>query len=362
MNKLYTLLLFCFLGINGLQAQEEATPPVDTTIYVVADKAPRFPGCEKLDTTETVIYDCAQKSLLRFIYDNVGYPLEARRQNLEGTVVASFVVEKDGTISYPSIVKDIGGGCGQEVMRVVGAMNEVGIRWRAGLKAGKSVRTRFNLPVKFRLEEAPDFIMVGRDSVFTNLEKQVTYTAGDEELVTFIKQNTQVPAGWQDSCYVGYMDISLLVRPNGSVKVMNVNDYNKLGFDFQFEAIQMANATYGKWTPAICKGRAVPALIDFRVPFESDAPNCTAFLDDFTKAETLAAEGSELFNKGEKEPGLEKLSAAIELFPNNADFRYLRGQAYLADKNFELACEDFKVVREVLTNSPVEDVYPILCR
>lgn len=360
MGKKFTLIAFLFCTFFSVCAQEEVVS--DTTIYVVSDKAPRFPGCEQLDTTETVIYDCAQKSLLRFIYDNVGYPLAARQQNLEGTVVASFVIEKNGTISYPSIIKDIGGGCGQEVMRVVGAMNEVGIRWKPGVKEGKPVRLRFNLPVKFRLAEAPDFVMVGRDSVFTNLEQTITYKGGDEALEAFVKEKLKTPTGYQDSCYIGYMDISLLVRPNGTVKVLNVNDYTALGFDFQFEAIQVANATFNKWTSAICKGREVPALVDFRVPFESQNAECAAMITAFSEAELTAAEGSDLFNKGEKEAGLAKLSEAIEQFPDNADFRYLRGQAYLAEKNFEAACEDFKVVREILTNSPVEDVYPVLCR
>ncbi len=360
MNKLFTLLILCLLTSTAIYAQDEM--PADTTVYVVSDQAPRFPGCEKLDTTEVVIYECAQRNLLRFVYDNVRYPFDARDKNISGTVVASFVIEKDGTTSDAKIIKDIGGGCGEEVLRIVNAMNEVFIRWKPGMIAGVPVRTRFNLPVKFRLEEALDYIMIERDTVYTVLDKNATFTAGEEALSTFIDANVKTPIGYQDSCYIGNMDVSLLVNPDNSVKVLNVNDYNNLGFDFQFEAILMANSTSGKWTPAVRKERDVPTLTDIAILFKSENPTCQTLFSDFEKAEQLANEGSELYNSGSTEEGLAKLTQAVEMFPDNTNFRYLRGQVYMANKDFEKACEDYTIVRNTLTTSPVNDIYPIICR
>jgi len=359
MNKLFTLFILCLLA-NVSYAQDEM--PTDTTIYVVSDQAPRFPGCEKLDTTEVVIYECAQRNLLRFIYDNVRYPFEAREQNLSGTVVASFVIEKDGSVSDAKIIKDIGGGCGEEVLRIVNAMNDVFIRWKPGTIKGVPVRTRFNLPVKFRLEEALDYVMIERDSVYTILDKNVAFAAGEEALNAFVMENIKIPVGYQDSCFIGNMDVSLLVNPDNSVKVINVNDYNNLGYDFQFEALLMANGTFGKWTPAVRKERMVPTLADVPVLFKSENPACTTLVTDYEKAEQLANEGSELYNAGNIEEGMEKLSQAIEMFPENTNFRYLRGQAYMAANDFEKACEDYTIVRNILTTSPVNDIYPILCK
>ena len=359
MNRLLTLFILCLLA-NTVFSQDEM--PADTTIYIVSDQAPRFPGCEKLDTTQVVIYECAQRNLLRFVYDNVRYPYDARDKNISGTVVASFVVEKDGTISDAKIIKDIGGGCGEEVLRIVNAMNEVFIHWRPGMKAGKPVRTRFNLPVKFRLEEALDYVIVGRDSVYTILDKTASFTAGEEALSTFVNTNTKVPMGYQDSCYIGNIDVSLLVNPDNSVKVINVNDYNNLGYDFQFEAILLANSTFGKWTPAVRKERNVPTLTDIAILFKSENASCQTLFTDFEKAEQLANEGSELYNAGNVAEGLEKLTQAINMFPENTNFRYLRGQAYMAENDFEKACEDYTIVRNILTTSPVNDIYPILCK
>lgn len=359
MNKLFTLFILCLLA-NTVFAQDEM--PIDTTVYIVSDQAPRFPGCEKLDTTETVIYECAQRNLLRFVYDNVRYPFEARNQDISGTVVVSFIVEKDGTISDSKVIKDIGGGCGNEVLRIVNAMNDVFIRWRPGMTAGIPVRTRFNLPVKFRLEEALDYVMIGQDSVYTNLDKNVSFIEGEEALSNYVDENLKIPVGYQDSCYIGNMDVSLLVNPDNSVKVINVNDYNNLGYDFQFEAILMANSSFGKWTPAVRKERNVSTLADIPVQFKSDKATCQTLLTDFEKAEQLANEGSELYNTGNLDEGLEKLNQAIEMFPENTNFRYLRGQVYMAENDFEKACEDYTIVRNILTTSPVNDIYPILCK
>lgn len=359
MNKLFTLFILCLMT-NTVFAQDEML--ADTTIYIVSDKAARFPGCEKLDTTEAVIYECAQRNLLRFVYDNVRYPFEAREQNLSGTVVASFVVEKDGTTSGAKVIKDIGGGCGKEVLRIVNAMNEVFIRWKPGMKEGVPVRTQFNLPVKFRLDEALDYVMVKRDTVYTILDNNAFFTAGEEELSNFVDTNIKAPMGYQDSCYVGNMDVSLLVNPDSSVKVINVNDYNNLGYDFQFEAILMANSSFEKWTPAVRKERNVPTLVDIPVLFKSEKASCQSLFTNFEKAEKLANEGSELYNAGSIEEGLEKLNQAIILFPDNTNFRYLRGQIYMAASDFDKACEDYSVVRNILTTSPVDDIYPILCK
>lgn len=360
MNKIITLIVVFVLSVNFISAQE--TIEQDTTIHLVAQKAPRFPGCEQLDTTEVVKYECAQKNLLLFIYENVRYPLLARQENIEGTVVSSFVVEKDGTISSPEIIKEIGGGCGQEVLRIVGAMNQVKIRWKPGTIDGKPVRVRFNLPVKFKLEEAPDYVMVGLDSVYTNLDKETYYTDGQEALVKMFNESMEAPNGYQDSCYVGYMDVSLLVNPDKTVKVMNVNDYNNLGFDFQFEAIRLGNMTFNQWTPAERKGRKVSTVTDLRIPFIPQSKECASLVSQFEEAEAIAFKGSELYNTGETAEGIAQLSIAISMFPDNADFLYLRGQAYLSEQEIDLACDDFRRVRNILTTSPIHDIVPVLCK
>ena len=64
---------------------------------------PRFPGCEKLDTTLAAKAKCAEVALLTFFNRNIEYPYQARQANTQGTVVINMVVEPDGLISNPKI-------------------------------------------------------------------------------------------------------------------------------------------------------------------------------------------------------------------------------------------------------------------
>jgi TonB family protein len=83
-----------------------------------------------------------------FLYRIIKYPKKAIRKNITGVVYAGFVVEKDGQISNVKILRDIGGGCGKEVLRVINAMP----KWKPGIFNGEPVRTEFVLPITFNLE------------------------------------------------------------------------------------------------------------------------------------------------------------------------------------------------------------------
>jgi len=123
---------------NPLNDQEEP-------IYKVVDVQPSFPGCEDIDD-EVKRKKCTDKEWLDFIYGNLNYPLLARENGVEGMVVVTYIVEKDGTITNAKIVRDIGAGCGEEAMRVINLMP----KWNPGILAGQPVRVQFNFPVKFK--------------------------------------------------------------------------------------------------------------------------------------------------------------------------------------------------------------------
>jgi protein TonB len=97
--------------------------------------------------------NCATKALMMFVYGNVRYPEEAEAYGTEGMAVISFVIEKDGSVSNPSITRDPGDGIGEEGLRIVNLMIEQDIRWQPGTQGGEAVRVKFNLPVKFKLTD-----------------------------------------------------------------------------------------------------------------------------------------------------------------------------------------------------------------
>ncbi len=82
-----------------------------------------------------------------YLAQNLKYPKAAREAKVEGTVVIAFVVLENGEISTPEILRGIGKGCDEEVLRLV----KESPKWTPGIKDGKVVKTRMRLPVRFKL-------------------------------------------------------------------------------------------------------------------------------------------------------------------------------------------------------------------
>lgn len=111
--------------------EEEGEEEENQPIYSVVEKDPEFPG--------------GQDALKKYLRENLKYPQSARDNNIYGQVYVTFVVERDGTITNPRIMKDIGGGCGAEAVRLVKSMP----KWIPGKKRGEAVRVQYNLPILF---------------------------------------------------------------------------------------------------------------------------------------------------------------------------------------------------------------------
>ncbi|MCG8329516.1 MAG: TonB family protein [Chitinophagales bacterium] len=358
-NLFAALILMSFLTTN-LIAQETG----DTTIYKALEEMPRFPvvGCEDMDTTLAVKNQCAQQAFLSFVYSNIQYPLEARQNGNEGTVVATFVVEKNGTVTNPSIVKDIGGGTDLEVLRIINGMRQAGIQWIPGMREGNPVRAQVVLPVKFKLEEALPYVLVGNDTIYTVHEQALSFEGGDEALQTYLTERLNYPKSWEESCKLGRIELQLLIRANGDVRILDMIDYNNLGFDFWYEAVDAATSTIGKWTPAVYEGRPVAAAYNIILPFMPDENKCKDAIDTYELANQIAQEGANLYSEGETDAGIEKLSQAVEMMPENANFRLMRGQAYLDLNRFEEACEDLQIARSIALVNWYDGVLPIICK
>ncbi|MBX7140594.1 MAG: TonB family protein [Chitinophagales bacterium] len=108
---------------------EEAKPQ----IFTYVEQMPDFPG--------------GQTELMKYLQKNLRYPPAARENGIEGRVVLQFVVDEQGTISDIQVLRDIGGGCAEEAVRVVKNMPP----WKPGKQNGNPVKVYFKLPVTFKL-------------------------------------------------------------------------------------------------------------------------------------------------------------------------------------------------------------------
>ena len=108
----------------------------DTSICLMPEEMPNFPG--------------GSMALSRYISSNMIYPEIAKLNGISGMCVITFTVNGDGSITNASVLKGINGcvECDMEALRVIMLMP----RWSPGINKGKSVRVRYNLPIKFNLK------------------------------------------------------------------------------------------------------------------------------------------------------------------------------------------------------------------
>ncbi|MDH6353999.1 protein TonB [Dysgonomonas sp. PH5-45] len=87
--------------------------------------------------------------LMKYLANNIKYPDIAAQNNIEGKVIITFVVGKDGSISNVKVVKTLDPSCDREALRVVKAMPA----WIPGRQNGQSVPVEYTLPVTFKLQK-----------------------------------------------------------------------------------------------------------------------------------------------------------------------------------------------------------------
>lgn len=121
------------LKLKEAVAQPEPKPEVEK-VFDVVEQMPSFPG--------------GPSALMEWLSNNVKYPVVAQENGVQGRVVVSFVVERDGSITDVKVVRGVDPSLDKEASRVVRAMP----RWIPGKQNGSAVRVKYNVPVAFRLQ------------------------------------------------------------------------------------------------------------------------------------------------------------------------------------------------------------------
>ena len=115
-------------------------------IYTVVDQMPYFQNCDHYAVGSDQKRNCSNQELVNYITNTLAYPAQAKLEGIEGIVYISFVVSKDGKVVQPKILKDIGGGCGKEAIRVVQSMPN----WIPGRLKETKVAVQLQLPIQFQ--------------------------------------------------------------------------------------------------------------------------------------------------------------------------------------------------------------------
>jgi TonB family C-terminal domain len=112
--------------------------------FVSLDKQPSFPG--------------GMEKFYEYLKKTVKYPQEAQKNNIQGKVFLSFIVETDGELTDIKVDRSVGSGLDEEAVRVI----EESPKWIPGMKGGQNVRVKYNIPISFSLSEPKSVVTQGK--------------------------------------------------------------------------------------------------------------------------------------------------------------------------------------------------------
>lgn len=120
--------------IKYVEPVVEEEEPVEEEIFMVVEQMPEFPG--------------GMAELMRFLSKNIKYPTIAQENGVQGRVIVQFVVNQDGSIVDPVVMRSVDPYLDKEALRVISTMP----KWKPGMQRGKAVRVKYTVPVTFKLQ------------------------------------------------------------------------------------------------------------------------------------------------------------------------------------------------------------------
>ncbi|MBR5633640.1 MAG: TonB family protein [Prevotella sp.] len=270
---------------KGANVSEKAVAA--DSVMQIPEEMPSFPG--------------GVMALMEFLQKNVKYPVEAQKKGVEGRVLVSFVVEKDGSLTEIKTVKSVDPLLDEEAVRVVSAMP----KWEPGKQKGKPVRVKYNVPISFKLTgsatktdgqtapalspaDAPTAQSSSEERIFEVVEKMPEFPGGAKALMEYISYNVRYPKEAQESGEQGRVIVGFIVEKDGTISNARVVRSNRFVLaqvqkdggivtkvetaeesalhELETEALRVINAM-PKWTPGKQNGNAVRVKYNIPVSF-----------------------------------------------------------------------------------------------
>ena len=121
--------------VEGKYIPAEVTEKLQgTPFFEVVEQMPEYPG--------------GMAAALEYIQKNMRYPETAKKNGTQGRVTVQFIVDKEGNVTEPKVIRAVDKDLDAEAIRLVGTMP----KWKPGMQKGQAVAVKYTLPVMFRLE------------------------------------------------------------------------------------------------------------------------------------------------------------------------------------------------------------------
>lgn len=140
--------LAAFVETKVAESVGDTTKPAGVT-YVPVGVNEKLKGTPVLTVVEQMpAYPGGMAALMEYFKENMRYPASAKERGLQGRVMVQFVVDKDGSIKEPKVIRSIDQELDEEALRLVKSMS----KWESGRQNGEPVAVKFAVPVPFKLD------------------------------------------------------------------------------------------------------------------------------------------------------------------------------------------------------------------
>lgn len=226
-------------------------------VFTIVDKMPSFPGGEG--------------AMLKYLSQNVKYPVIAQQQGIQGRVSCSFVVNADGTIRDIEVLRGVDPLLDAEALRVLGLMPT----WIPGQQRGENVAVKYTVPISFRLSEKSavrhqEDTAVNAESsdasgqVFTVVEKMPQFPGGEGQLIKYLADNVKYPQDARENSTQGRVSCQFIVSADGSIRDVKV--IRGVSPTLDAEALRLVS-TMPRWIPGTQRNKAVQVKYTVPVTF-----------------------------------------------------------------------------------------------
>ncbi len=236
-------------------------------------------------------YTGGNEALKKFKSDNLKYPEKAKKLGIEGTVIVSFIIEKNGTVTYSKIERGASSSLDNEAIRLTKLMPA----WKPATEKGRIVKFRYMTMYEFlltpRVPEVPK-----EDAPFVVVEEMPMFPGGDAALLDFIKLNIKYPENAKKNVVQGRVIVRFCVMTTGGVNQISV--LKGVDTELDAEAIRVVSLLSG-FKPGKQYGKAVNVWYMAPITFAIEGMPLVA-VSEQKKPENFSYDQPPLFKGGEK--------------------------------------------------------------
>ncbi|OPZ32083.1 MAG: transport protein TonB [Bacteroidetes bacterium ADurb.BinA174] len=262
MNFSRLILSFYIFGTIILSA----IASINNSITTISNPPPVSKGKIIEDPDIPPIFKGGQAEMYRFITNTLRYPADASERNVQGLVVYTFIVEKDGTLTNFDLIHRADSSLNKEALRILQAMPP----WRPAKFKDEIVRSKTYVPMYFSLNKNASTVAqkttttvatyaktnteIANSEVFSIVDKMPQYPYGEKELAGFIGHQIRYPKEARQQGIEGRILCSFIVATDGSIS--NIEVVQGLDPQLDKEAVRVLSLM-SKWIPGEKNGKKV---------------------------------------------------------------------------------------------------------